>query len=349
MSFIGSMFSNSNGAGFQAQGASGQQLTDQYNAGQSNLASAAQGYNTLATQGSPLAQQQLAANNAQGIQQASGLVSSQKGLNPALATRMAGQNAGQAMNQGANQAAQLQSQLQLQGLQGLATTGSQQSGLANQNISGQNQVNAGIAAGNQANQAKLFGGALNGGAAAAGLAHGGMVPHYDDGGTVSLPGATQNASLPPLSTGPQSVAGKFFQGFQQSMQTPSRSSAPGSMANSSIKDPSDSSSGGPSPMMAAALMAKGGQVPAMLSPGERYLPPAQAKAVAKGKESPMKAGKEVPGKAKVKGDSLKNDIIPATLEEGGIVIPRSVMQSKDAAKKAAAFVAAHLAKSKKGL
>lgn len=368
-SFIGSMFSNSNGAGFQASGADASTLTNQYNAGQGNLASAAQGYNTLATQGSQLAQNQLAASNAQGIQQASGLVSSQKGLNPALATRMAGQNAAQSMNQGANQSAQLQAQTQMAGLQGLSNTASQQSGLANQQLGAQNSANAGIAAGNQANQAKLFSGALNGASTAATMYQGGKVPHYFDGtlgpqgatandasvpptADLSLPGAAQNASIPPSPVGPQSVAGKFFQGFNQSMQTPSGSKAAGSIANSSIQLPSDKSQGssGSSAGTVAklALFSKGGQVPAMLSPGERYLPPSEAKAVVQGKESPLKAGQEVPGKAKVKGNSLKNDTVPATLEEGGIVIPRSIMQSKDAAKKAAAFVAAHL-KGKKSL
>jgi hypothetical protein len=74
--------------------------------------------------------------------------------------------------------------------------------------------------------------------------------------------------------------------------------------------------------------AKGGKVPAMVSPGERYLPPKEVEKVAKGEKSPLKAGEKIPGKAKVKGDSLKNDTVPKTLEEGGIVLPKSVMESK---------------------
>lgn len=96
--------------------------------------------------------------------------------------------------------------------------------------------------------------------------------------------------------------------------------------------------------MAAEGFARGGKVPAMVSPGEMYLPPKKAQAVAVKKANPM-SGERIPGKAKVKGDSLKNDTVPKTLEAGGVVIPRSIMESKDAAKKAAAFVAAHLAKS----
>lgn len=86
-----------------------------------------------------------------------------------------------------------------------------------------------------------------------------------------------------------------------------------------------------------------GKVDAILSPGEIYLSPEEAAKVAAGKESPMQ-GSRVPGEAKVKGDSLKNDVVPAKLEEGGMVIPRS--HSMDP-KKAQAFVAAHF--KRKGL
>lgn len=72
----------------------------------------------------------------------------------------------------------------------------------------------------------------------------------------------------------------------------------------------------------------GGPVPAMVSPGEKYLNPTEVEAVEKGKASPKQVGKEIPGKAKVKGDSPKNDTVPAKLESGGIVIPRSVMDSE---------------------
>jgi hypothetical protein len=84
------------------------------------------------------------------------------------------------------------------------------------------------------------------------------------------------------------------------------------------------------PEAATALASKGGRMPNMgqgkvVPPGEKYLNPQEAKAVASGKESIANAGKIVPGKAPVKGDSRKNDIVPATLEEGGLVIPRSHM------------------------
>lgn len=92
-------------------------------------------------------------------------------------------------------------------------------------------------------------------------------------------------------------------------------------------------------------LAKGGRimkVPAMLSPDEIYLTPAKARAVADGKASPM-TGKRVPGKAKVPGDSLKNDVVPAKLEPGGVVIPRSKAKPGDE-DRAAKFVAAVLSR-----
>lgn len=95
-------------------------------------------------------------------------------------------------------------------------------------------------------------------------------------------------------------------------------------------------------------MAAGGKVAAMLSPGEIYLPPDKAKKVAEGKGHPMKEGKRVPGQAKVKGDSLKNDTVPARLDAGGIVIPRSILEGNDPAGHAIRFVRAHLSSLKKG-
>ena len=95
--------------------------------------------------------------------------------------------------------------------------------------------------------------------------------------------------------------------------------------------------------MHLAKLNKGGVVPAKVSPGEIYLSPEKAKAVAEGKASP-KDGAKVPGKAKVKGDSLKNDTVKANLEEGGVVVPRT--KASDTGK-AAAFVRAVMAKNKR--
>jgi hypothetical protein len=93
--------------------------------------------------------------------------------------------------------------------------------------------------------------------------------------------------------------------------------------------------------------AKGGKVPAMVSPGEVYLPPSKVKEVKSKGNKPgdaIKTGEKIPGKAKVKGNSYANDTVHKNLEEGGLVIPKSVMESKDPAKESAKFVAAYMAR-----
>lgn len=82
----------------------------------------------------------------------------------------------------------------------------------------------------------------------------------------------------------------------------------------------------------------GGKVDAMVSPGEKWVPPQQAQAVAKGEKSLAEVGETIKGKAQVQGDSSKNDTKSKKLEEGGIVIPRSVMQSKDPVKEGTKFL-----------
>lgn len=97
-------------------------------------------------------------------------------------------------------------------------------------------------------------------------------------------------------------------------------------------------------LMGAPQMAEGGKVPSMVSPGEKFLQPQEATAVASGQVSPRKVGEMIPGQAKVKGDSYKNDVVRKDLDEGGVVIPRSVMQSKNPEQGAAKFVRDVLAK-----
>lgn len=89
------------------------------------------------------------------------------------------------------------------------------------------------------------------------------------------------------------------------------------------------------------MYAHGGKVPALVSPGERYLPPQAVNKVARG-ANPMKVGEKIPGKPAVSGakNSYANDTVPKTLESGGIVLPRSVTQAKDPAQAAHAFVSA---------
>jgi len=93
--------------------------------------------------------------------------------------------------------------------------------------------------------------------------------------------------------------------------------------------------------------ARGGKVPALVSPGERYLPPKEAEKVAKGKKDPMKAGQKIPGKPKFPGNDYRNDTVHKNLEEGGIVLPNSIMQAKHPHWEAHKFVSAIMAKNGK--
>lgn len=134
-------------------------------------------------QGPNPAQLQYQQNTQQAIQNSAGLLASQRGLNPALAARMASQNAAQMQGSAAQSAATLQaqqqlaSQNQLQSLYG--TMGNQQlsqQGAINTANLGAAKINADVAAGNAANAAKQGGGLINGIGAAIGLSHGGPVP-----------------------------------------------------------------------------------------------------------------------------------------------------------------------------
>lgn len=108
---------------------------------------------------------------------------------------------------------------------------------------------------------------------------------------------------------------------------------------------------GPHQSHVANFLSTGGmakKVPAMVSPGEVYLSPEQVKKVVHEGANPMKIGMKFKGKAKVKGDSLKNDDIPIDLDEGGVVIPRHITQHKMAPEKAELFVHRAIARKKAG-
>jgi len=95
-----------------------------------------------------------------------------------------------------------------------------------------------------------------------------------------------------------------------------------------------------------AGMAAGGQVPGSNAPQSMFGQSLQTFASGGNVGSQLKAGGHVPGEAKVSGDSYKNDTVKALLSPGEVVIPRSVMQSKDPARGAAQFVQAVMAKKK---
>jgi hypothetical protein len=254
------------------------------------------------------AQQQIAAMNALANQQA------QMGN---LATNQA-QMQGQALN-AYNQASQSQQQNLLNALaQYNQTRVGQQNAIT--------AANAGIAGTTAQGQQGLLGGVLGGVGGFLGLAKGGEVPEaqYMADGGLMMP------SAPPPSlgnmqldvSGPKSMQGRFL---FSSAQAP----AP--------KEPEMSVQKGMGEMAKSPLqqgMSK------LISTGLKI----GANAAVPGAGMFLSKGAMVPGQAATKGDSLKNDKVPAMLSPKEIVLPRSVTLSKNAPDKAKMFVEAVLAK-----
>lgn len=254
--------------------------------GQNQLASQLQAQ--AQGQGVNPAETQYLQNVQNNVANSQALLASQRGLNPALAARMASRAQAGANEQAASQASLLNQQQQLAAQQELAGLyGQEQQGnLAQQQLyvnpnTAANQTNAEIGAGNQRAAGNVFGGVLQGisGASTLFKAHGGMVEKMADGGAVQ-PNPNQ-----------MSFAARFLKG----------------MGNAEME--------GNKPQF--------GDLASRLN---------------------LKSGGNVPGQAKVKGDSFKNDTVPAMLSPKEIVLPRHVTMSNDAPQKAAKFVAAVLAK-----
>jgi hypothetical protein len=222
-----------------------------------------------------------------------------------------------------------------------------------------NSANSGVANTVAGQQGKLLGGALQGIGGALGLAGGGEVPRYAFG--VDVPQITAGGAQP------TSRVGGFLSGWAGGNQ--SQQAAP-QIAGSSSKngEGTDIFQGGaaigsgigkglkamfgsnPNPSKADMDEFADASVPDAPSgsTGVAGLGSVATDAFAMGgKIKNMKKGGHVPGKAKVKGDSYTNDTVDAKLSPGEIVLPRTIAQHPNAAKAAAAFVAA--LKSKQGL
>jgi hypothetical protein len=202
-------------------------------------------------------------------------------------------------------------------------------GMYNQANLGAQGLNQQTAMGNQQMSGNIVGGILGGLGSAAGMpkAHGGLIHNYAEGG-YTVGGA---------SSGPSSAAGKFLSGFGSNMNTESKKNpmnsgfaqfgkGMGNLINPTAQPLKLSDTTMPVTPMSP-------QMEAMAMPMAAY-----------GGALNFKPGGPVPGKAKVSGDSLKNDTVPAMVSPGEIVLPRTVTQSEDAPRKAADFVAAILAR-----
>lgn len=95
---------------------------------------------------------------------------------------------------------------------------------------------------------------------------------------------------------------------------------------------------------AQALFAQGGEVEGPRSKAGQHLKMAKGGNVPLNGTAYANQAKTIPGKAEVKGDSLKNDKVKAMLSPGEAVLPRHIMNSPNAPEMAKQFVAALLAK-----
>ena len=288
------------------------------------------------------------------------------GANPGLIARQAAQQGAGTQQQAVGQGATLQANQALNAIGQAGNIAGQQAGLqaqatnaaAGQNISnygqllnaiqGYNATQAGLqqnvnnnasALQQQSNKmgGDLLGGGLNAVGGALGMAEGGEVPSAKSGpvsalGKALAPGLDDDEDQSALFQG----ASSFGKGLGTAIGRAFKPSQGGSQPN-----PAATTRG---PMATMAPMAKGGKVKAIVSPGERYIPPKQAKEVASGKKKATEVGEVIKGKAPVKGDSYKNDTVKKNLSPGGVVVPRTKNMGDDVAEKATAFVRAVLAK-----
>lgn len=297
-------------------------------------------------QGPNPALSQLRQTTDQNSQLASGLLASQRGLNPALAARMAAQQQTTANQQAGGQAAtlsaqqQLGAQGQLSGLYGqMGSQNLQQQGLMNQSLMGAQAINANVASGNQQVNAGIAGGLMNavgsaGGAVSGGKWQGGRIQGYAGGGMVG-------GGSPPF------------------MGVGSYTGSPQAGAYNSLLDSAMGLSGaitgaGTLPAMSPAVQALGGGIAEAGGKGFRDFVSGlkdTGTSMAGGDAGDMggfaamaSEGGQVAGKANVPGDSPKNDTVPTMLSPGELVIPRSHAQNASDAK---AFIDALMAKEKK--
>ncbi len=285
------------------------------------------------------AQTMLNQATAQNVAQTGALMGSARGAsaNPGMMARQVGQMGGAQQQAAAGQSATMQAQ------QSLGALG-QMGGIAGQQVGQQMQGQQAMTAAQQAQYGQMLNAIAQQNATAAGLQ-----------GNINSGNVSEANSARDM-TG--KVAGGLLQGAAAGFGAQQPAQPQGSQQSSMLmggKTPGSTITyaeggqipsapmSGPRSAFGQALMSHGGKVPAKVSPGEIYLSPKKAAAVAKGKASPL-SGERIKGKAKVKGDSYSNDTVSKTLQSGGVVIPRSKAQGDDVAEKASAFVRAVMAR-----
>lgn len=358
----------------QIQKFQGQQ-NDVYNQ-QQNLAQAllnqSQGVGPNPAQAA-LAQQTGANNQAQAA-----LMASQRGAgaNPALIARQAAMQGAAQQQAATGQSATLQAQQQLAAQQALAQQQAQmanqalqgesiqQGGLAAQNTAqttgqlGAQNVNANVNAQNTSTRGGILGGLIGGGGAILGglLNKGGEVKKMALGGQVNdnlgIAHFDAPTAISPVPSWAQQGGGggglgggigAGLAGLAGGLGGDSWGAGLGAAGTGIQSDASALEGYG----LADSMLGSGAET---LLPAAEIIGTAANKGGEIGKvpfSTALLRGGTVPGKAKVSGDSIKNDTEPTLLSPGEVVLPRSVTQSPNAAEKAAEFIK-HLQSKKKG-
>ena len=271
---------------------------------------------------------QLANSTGANVANQAALMAGQRGAsaNPGLIARQAAMQGAATQQQAAGQGAALQAQQQLQALQQLQQQQVNMGNLATQQTGqqiNQQNTNQGAAANNQNslfNQAN----AQN----QTSLAKAKMENEIN-----AANAKNKGAAIGGLLGGAASIFGGPLAGMAVNALMSSGGSGGGSGGGGNVGGIGDDSQGA-GMLNSVTPFANGGQVPGGPSSrvGQHFAGLA------------MQSGGAVPGQAMVPGNSIQNDTVPAMLSPGEVVIPKSVMESKNPQKGAADFVAALMRK-----
>lgn len=318
-------------------------------------------------QGPNIAQLQLEQATNRNIEQNAGLLGSQRGMNPALASRLIAQNSARAGQEAAGQSGimraqqQLAAQSQLGGLLGteaqqeiqrqqiLQGAQAAQNSAINQGALGAQGLTADASKQNSQTAGQIAGGLMGGaGSAAAAMFSDERVKKDITDANKSSYDFLEKIGAHKYKYKDKSMGeGEYISPMAQELEkTPQGKDLVEDTPAGKVVDMGHAAG----LLMAnqAALhdrlkeleshkMAKGGKVPIVVSPGELHLSKRAAKKVADGHADPLEAAHKIPGKAKVKGDSSKNDTIDREAEPGDVIVPRTKADDSD---KAAEFVKA---------
>lgn len=309
---------------------------------------------------------QLNQTTGQNVANQAALMAGQRGAgaNAGLIARQAAQQGAATQQQAVGQVASLRAQQQLAAIGALQQQQGMLGGLANQQVSNQMQAQSNLNSLDLAQQQNLLNanqGAnaqainqsqfnqqqtnqyLGAGLNAAGSVLGSGILGGKAPTNTSVAAAPIASGEPSLGAVPSAAPGSNVFGVSNGVFAQGGEVQPQIGSNAMLKE----NYSGPRSSLGKRLKAyaNGGEVKALVSPGEIYLPPAKADKVMSGKANPLD-GEKIPGKPAVGGakNSYANDTVEKTLKAGGIVLPRSVTQSSNPSEAAKKFVEALKAK-----